>query len=238
MRLLDFSFRSPAKNLALDEVLLDNAGDGEVLRLWESPTPFVVLGVSQVLRVHVIESACIRDRVPILRRCSAGGCVLQAPGCLNFTLVLQHTGKPEIRTVRDSYCFILGKLAEALQRRGVHASHKGVSDLAVGGRKISGNAQKRRRDVVLHHGTLLYGLDPELMERYLRDPADRPQYRGDRSHRGFVASITLTRDQLKEAIIEAFGADRSNSRLRPGELRLVSQLVTEKYALEVWSRRR
>jgi lipoate-protein ligase A len=238
MRQLDFSFRSPAKNLALDEALLDYANDGEVLRLWESPVPFVVLGVSQVLRAHVRESACIRDRVPILRRCSAGGCVLQGPGCLNFTLVLQHANKPEIRTIRESYCFVLGRLAEALLRRGVSASHKGVSDLAIAGHKISGNAQKRRPDTMLHHGTLLYGLDPELMERYLRDPVDRPQYRGDRSHCGFVTSIPLTKNQLKEAIIDAFGADTTSSRPRPRELHRVKQLVEEKYGLEEWIRRR
>ena len=48
-------------NLALDEVLLDSLESGragETLRFWESPTPFVVLGVSQVLAEHADEAAC------------------------------------------------------------------------------------------------------------------------------------------------------------------------------------
>ncbi len=238
VRLLDFSFRSPAKNLALDEALLDLAGDGEVLRLWESPVPFIVLGVSQILRANVREDTCVRDGVPILRRCSAGGCVLQGPGCLNFTLVLQHDLRPEILTIRDSYCYILSRLAEALRKRGVHASHKGISDIAVGGRKISGNAQKRRRKTILHHGTLLYALDSELMERYLRDPVDRPQYRGVRSHRGFVTTLPLTQDQLKAILRETFAPGVKPSRPILKERKRTEQLVAEKYARDEWTYRR
>ena len=76
MRVIDVSFREPERNLALDQVLLDNAEERagcEVLRFWESPIPFVVLGVSQKLEQEVDEEACCRDKVPILRRCSAGG---------------------------------------------------------------------------------------------------------------------------------------------------------------------
>ena len=117
MRLLDLSFTSLAKNLAFDEVLLEmvEAGKGsEVLRFWESPVPALVLGVAQVLREHVREDNCLDDGVRIMRRCSAGGCVLIGPGCLNYSLVLTHERRPEIRTLRGSYCYILERLSEAL----------------------------------------------------------------------------------------------------------------------------
>ncbi|MBI5094131.1 MAG: hypothetical protein HZB26_17025 [Candidatus Hydrogenedentes bacterium] len=148
IRLLDISFDSPAANLALDEVILDSAETGrvgETLRFWESPVPFVVLGVSQILRDEVHEDACIDDAVPILRRCSAGGCVLQGPGCLNFSLALTHEGHPEVRALRPSYCYILNAICGALGTLGVTASHNGISDIVVEGRKVSGNAQKRRK---------------------------------------------------------------------------------------------
>src|SRR6266550_4117185 len=47
MQYLDLSLPTPEENLACDEALLNfcEAGyDREILRLWESPTPFVVLG--------------------------------------------------------------------------------------------------------------------------------------------------------------------------------------------------
>lgn len=241
MRVLDVSFSKPAENLAYDELLLDDAESGraaDTLRMWESETPFVVLGVSQVLREHVRVDACAKDGVRILRRCSAGGCVLQGPGCLNFTLVISHEHFPEIQTIRGSYCFVLNRLAVALKEAGVSASHKGISDLAWRGRKISGNAQRRRKRFILHHGTLLYGMDPELMERYLMEPVDRPQYRGDRTHRGFVRSLNLDSDAVRGVFRRAFGAETGSDKLRKDERDAIRELVKEKYANPQWTARR
>ena len=241
IRLLDYSFRNPAENLALDEVLLDAAESGrggEALRFWESPVTFVVVGVAQALRQEVYEKNCMEDRVRVLRRASGGGCALQGPGCLNYTLVLSHERHPEISTIRGSYCFILDRLCEALLRRGVSAHHKGISDLAVGGKKIAGSAQKRRKRYILHHGTLLYEIDIEKMERYLREPADRPQYRGARTHRGFVRTIPLTVEELQDAVCEAFGLSFRPAHPFRWEIEEAGELAHEKYMTLDWIRRR
>jgi len=238
---LDISFKTPAKNLALEEVLLnrlDSHDAPNVLRLWESAVPFVAVGVSQAIREHVHVGACREDGIPILRRCSAGGCVLQGPGCLNFSLFLRQADYPEIRTIRGSYQFILGRISEALHIRGVSARHKGTSDLAVGGKKVSGNAQKRRRTCILHHGTLLYEMDSERMERYLREPADRPRYRGTRTHRGFMRCIPLPVGELRAAVCEAFDALGRGEPLLREEREAVNKLVDEKYGQPDWNLRR
>ncbi len=241
MRLLDTSFKTPAKNLALEEVLLDGLEKPDapnVLRLWESAVPFVVVGVAQAVREHVRVGACRENEIPILRRCSAGGCVLQGPGCLNYSLFLRQEDYSEIRTIRGSYSFILDRIGQTLRGRGVSVRHKGTSDLALGGKKVSGNAQKRRRTCILHHGTLLYGFDSELMERYLREPADRPQYRGSRTHRGFVRGIPLPVGELRAAVREAFDAVGSGGILLREEREAVSALVDEKYGQTDWNFRR
>lgn len=241
MRVLDISLESPAENLAFDEVLLNNAEDGdgtEALRFWESPALFVVLGVSQPLNAHVNEDACRRDGVPIMRRCSAGGCVVQGPGSLNYSLVLRHDRHPDIGQIRASYCYILHRLEGALARRGVPAKHEGISDLAVAGGKISGNSQRRRRSTILHHGTLLHGLDPALMTRYLREPEDRPSYRGGRTHEDFVGRLALSSDELKAAVREAFDAPAGLSEVTENELTAVRHLAAQKYAADPWIRRR
>ena len=241
MRLLDSSFDSPAANLALDEVILDSAETGrmgETLRFWESPVPFVVLGVSQVLRDEVHEQACAADGVPIVRRCSAGGCVLQGPGCLNFSLALTHEGHPEVRDLRPSYCYILNALCGALKTLGVAATHNGICDIVIDGRKVSGNAQKRRKHAILHHGTLLYGLGPEGMARYLREPADRPDYRGARTHDEFVRTLPFDAATLRDVVRAAFGVGAEKAEPLPEELAQAQDLVAAKYGTEAWSRRR
>src|SRR5689334_16956944 len=92
MKILDLTLPTPAENLACDEALLQAAetgNSGEVLRFWESPTHFVVVGYANKVGAEVNVAACDARNVPILRRCSGGGTVLQGPGCLNYALVLR-----------------------------------------------------------------------------------------------------------------------------------------------------
>lgn len=241
MRWMDLSHAAPERNLALDEALLDSAETGragDTLRFWESAARFVVLGTAQEIAVEVNQARCLADGVPVMRRCSAGGCVLQGPGCLNYTLALTFGHSPEIRSLHGSYAFILGRIVEQLRARGVPAELAGISDLAVGGRKVSGNAQRRRRRAILHHGTLLYDPDRAGMERYLREPADRPAYRGAREHTAFVDGMVLTRDELREAVREAFGVSGPPGILLDEEEAATEQLAREKYGRREWIYRR
>src|SRR5262249_30757140 len=155
-----------AANLALDEALLLEAEagrGGEVLRLWEWPGPAVVLGSGCVLRDDVDEGACAADGVPVLRRSSGGGTALLGRRCLLYTLVLPYARPPALGEVRPSYGYILERMSAALAAVVPDVGQAGTSDLASGGRKFSGNAQQRKRDFLLHHGTLLYDFDLPLI---------------------------------------------------------------------------
>lgn len=203
----DVSFADPAMNLAVDEALLDEAESGRLgdsLRFWESPSPFVVLGLAQRVSEEVNTDEAEGDGVPVLRRCSAGGCVVQGPGCLNFSLVLEHHDHDELRTIRASYAHILGKVCNALSELGLHAEPQGISDIALGGLKFSGNAQRRRKRFLLHHGTVLYGFDIGACVHYVREPTLRPEYRGTRPHTEFLRNIDATRDGLVDKIGREF----------------------------------
>src|SRR6266851_6373600 len=119
----------------MDEALLlqAEAGDGgEVLRVWEWPTPTVVLGSACRLMEDVEEAACLLDGVSILRRSSGGGTVLLGTGSLLYTLVLRYDRHLALNEVRSSYKFILDRVAKALGIEGVE--HVGTSDLTLAGR--------------------------------------------------------------------------------------------------------
>src|SRR5262249_20908823 len=99
MQYKDVSLASPQENLDLDESLLlmaEKQEGGEVLRFWESPVAFVVLGLSGKADVDVNEVNASKDHVPVLRRSSGGGTVVQGPGCLNYSLVLSKQKHPEL----------------------------------------------------------------------------------------------------------------------------------------------
>ncbi len=241
MRLLDVSYSVPAYNLALDETLLEGVAAGTIpdtLRFWESPVSFVVIGSGQQLRRVVHEFQCLQDGIPILRRCSAGGAVLQGPGSLNFALALSYERFPDVALLHGSYDFILERVVLALASLGLKAQRGGVSDLAIEGMKCSGNAQRRKRNACLHHGTLLYRVDHDAMGRYLVEPEDRPAYRGMRTHEEFVGGIGVSPDKLRMALLRIFCPNAVSENLSPDESEAVCRLAQEKYGSPAWNYRR
>jgi lipoate---protein ligase len=234
---LDLSLPTLEENLALDEALLlaaEAQAGGEVLRLWRWPQPAVVLGAGGVVGNDVLESACVRDGVPLARRSSGGGTVLLGPGCLLYSLVLDMGRAPELTQIGSSYRFILDRVAIALREIQPIIEMTGTSDLAVAGRKVSGNAQQRKRRFVLHHGTLLHGLDIEVMGRYLKLPPRRPEYRGDRPHGEFLTNLPDVPAAIGAALRGIWRADRQRADFPAAAVR---DLVADKYGRPEWVRR-
>jgi lipoate-protein ligase A len=240
MRLLDLSFPAPEDNLALDEALLnqlqavETSGERpiETLRFWESAVPFVVLGRSLRLGEEVDLEAAGRAGVPVLRRVSGGGTVVIGPGSLNFTIVLSLNRHPEHRDIRRSMQAIVTAIANALPVDGLHLA--GTSDLLWHDWKVSGHAQRRSRDGLLHHGTLLYGLDLPLMARVLKEPPRQPEHRANRTHLDFTRNLPLDASTMKDALARAWNATPVDG---AGLLELppIDTLVRQKYANPRWN---
>src|SRR5215469_16930302 len=156
MKSLDLTFASPAENLACDEALLDHfeerGGDG-VLRFWEPPNHFVVVGYANEVARAVQVAACEADGIPILRRCSGGGTVLQGPGCLNYSLILKIEEDGPLATINSANRFIMERNRAALESKfkiqNSRIATAGHTDLVIGSghgqtRKFSGNSQRRK----------------------------------------------------------------------------------------------
>jgi lipoate-protein ligase A len=234
---LDLTLPTPEENLALDEALLLSAewSDGEVLRLWEWPRPAVVLGSGCKLADEVDQGACRADGVPVTRRSSGGGTVLLGTGCLLYSLVLDTAGVTELANIRRSYAHILARVARALVDEAPGVAVCGISDLAIGGRKFSGNAQQRKQRYILHHGSILYAFDTSIVARYLRPPPREPEYRSGRSHADFLMNLPMSREEIARRLRNEWRAD-DESRHWPREE--VARLTSEKYTSREWRERR
>jgi lipoate-protein ligase A len=233
---LDLTLPDAAANLALDEALLlaaEEGTGGEVLRFWELPQPAVVLGAGCRWSEEVHEQACHSDGVAILRRSSGGGTVLLGPGCQVYSFVLAYDRTAELAGVAPSYTWALGRIVAALAIPG--AAPAGTSDLAIGGRKFSGNSQQRKRHHLLHHGTLLYDFDLASIGRYLQPPPRQPVYRQGRPHEAFLCNLGLSAAELKDRLRRHWQAMEIVPSL---PLQKVQQLLAEKYALAEWAKRR
>jgi lipoate-protein ligase A len=229
---------TPAENVGGDEALLNGcevSGDA-ALRFWESPTHFVVVGYGNEIQKEVDLSACDADSVPVLRRCSGGGTVLQGPGCLNYAVVLPTSSDPALATVSEANQFILHRTSTALAGLlGSPVERCGDTDLVWRGRKFSGNAQRRKRTHLLFHGTLLLGLDLALVGKYLLPPSRQPDYRQGRKHDEFIANLPLDVSAVKHALASVWQAEAAPGQWPEEELQ---RLVKERYGLAEWHRSR
>src|SRR5258708_13586678 len=85
-----------------------------ISHFWESARPIVVLGLGGRIEEQVNQPACATDNVAILRRCSGGGAVVLASGCLNYTLLFSLEAHPHFRNVARSFREILVPIAPPL----------------------------------------------------------------------------------------------------------------------------
>jgi lipoate-protein ligase A len=244
MRHLDLTLPSPAENLACDEVLLDwcESGEGaECLRFWESPEPFVVVGYANKVLTEVNVDACEARKIPILRRCSGGGTVVQGPGCLNYTLVLPITKEGSLHSIPVANQFIMRHNRAAIQSLfprpqtpdpRPEVAIRGHTDLAIGGRKFSGNSQRRRKHFLLFHGTFLLNFDLSLIADLLRMPSKEPDYRESRKHAEFLTNINVSSTKVKTALRKTWAA---SSHLTNPPLEKIKALAREKYLTNEWN---
>lgn len=151
---------SPAFNLAAEEYLL-SVGREECFMLWQS-SGAVIVGRNQNAWAEVNASYIRENRIPVIRRMSGGGAVYQDGGNVNFTFIRSDASR-----FRAAFQEMLSPMLTFLQQMGVPAVQKGASDLAIEGRKISGNAQCIHRGKLLHHGTLLFDSDLATLSRAL-----------------------------------------------------------------------
>jgi lipoate-protein ligase A len=233
MHYLEYTCPTAAENLALEEALLLHAeeSDGpELLRLWELTQPAVVLGAGGCVTTDVRLDHCQEDGIPILRRASGGGTVLLGPGCLCFSLVLRYDRAAFLHDIRRSFAYVLERVIHALAPT-VPLQLQG-SDLTWGDRKVGGNAQQRKRRYFLHHGTLLYAVEPATYARYLLPPVRQPQYRRNRPHEQFVTNLPLSGAELRGRLLQAWEANE------PADLGTywpqVTALMAQKYAHRSW----
>jgi len=236
MKYLDRTWDAPQANLACDEALLDWCEEGfcdDILRFWEPRQHFVVLGHSNKACTEVNLESCKTLGIPVLRRCSGGGTVLQGPGCLNYALILRIQPDSPLESIPKTNAFIMNRnrnaLNSLLDRKVLIQGH---TDLTLQELKFSGNSQRRKRHFLLFHGSFLLDLDLSIVEQTLCMPSKQPQYRRDRAHEEFLTNFDLPADAVKEAMKNAWHATDALAEIPETK---VQQLVQEKYATDSWN---
>jgi lipoate---protein ligase len=238
LQMLD-NLNDPADHLALDEAVLmreaaesDRFQPWEILRVWEFSQPVVVAGRSSRIRQEIDVDYCNAMKMPILRRCTGGASVVAGPGCLMYSVVLDHAVHDGLRKIDAAHQYVMSRVLAAVQQQVPAAKLQGICDLTWQNRKCSGNSLRVTRDRILYHGTVLYDFDLTMLSRCLLKAPRQPDYRVGRDHSDFVTNVPLNSTKLAEHLVDLFEVrDRVDAALLQSEIMLLRQ---QRYDLQQW----
>ena len=152
---------------------------------WGEPAVVIGRGGRQVLELD--RAAIAADGAPLYRRPGGGCAVVLDPGNAVLSAALPLPG---IGGITSAFAAVSGWLAALLAELGIPGvARRGVSDLALGERKVGGSCIWRTRGLLYYSTTLLVDPDLDLVERWLPHPPREPDYRAGRGHREFMGSV-------------------------------------------------
>lgn len=231
--------------MALDESLAESAARGGICTLrfygWEEPT--LSLGYFQMWSDRDRHRGS--RRCPLVRRCSGGGAILHDRE-LTYSLAvpgehrLAENTEALYHAVHESLIDVLRELgiggatffadqaAEPLDPRAFLCfMRRSAGDVVLGANKLAGSAQRRRREAVLQHGSLI-----------LQTSSAAPEISGLKQATGVELDARQIIEPWVTRLRERLGLDVASDQLTDVELNRARHLETSRYATEAWNRRR
>lgn len=254
-RLLTTGFRSAAENMAIDEAVLESIASGScgpALRFYGWKPPAISIGYFQSLEEEVDLAACSSHGVDFVRRITGGGAVLHEFE-ITYSIHIPESLNLVPSGILESYGKICGGILKGLAQLGLAPQFVPLNDiiLVVNGapKKISGNAQTRKRGVILQHGTILLKVDVDKMFSLLKVPNEKLKGKLIEDVKQRVSSLSaalnreVTFDEALEVLKKGFseefsGAEFTPSELSAQELARAGELVKEKYGNGGWNKKR
>ncbi|MFH1403076.1 MAG: biotin/lipoate A/B protein ligase family protein [Candidatus Altiarchaeota archaeon] len=247
-RLLETGFQKASWNMGVDESVLEHVSEGTskpTLRIYGWSPPAVSIGYFQSIQEEVDLAACCDMGVDVVRRITGGGAVFHDQE-LTYSIIIPEKEVPE--DILESYRLVCGGITRGLDSLGIESEFAPLNDIVTGGKKISGNAQTRRKHCMLQHGTILLKLDVNRMFRLLKVPSEKMR---DKIVENVKERVTSVKDCLgrevsfhkaSNAVVNGF-AQAMNLELEPGklsesEMKLAGELAKTKYSSEEWNNKR
>jgi lipoate-protein ligase A len=246
-------------NMAFDEVAAATAADGgpRTARVYRWDPGTLSLGYNQ--EPGTVDWAfCEREGIAVTRRPTGGGGIYHDTyDDISYTIVAPADELPG--DLMDSYALLCEPILDAFERMGVpaafaeqpqpalyhpacylrklHPAHDVVAGPEGDRRKISGNAQYRRKDVIVQHGSLKYDL---RADRHL-STFDEPEVSVDEL-RDRVTTIReqagIAREEAVEALAAALGdwADAEAGAWTAEEVSAARERASVKFRSDAWVR--
>ncbi|NEU57833.1 biotin/lipoate A/B protein ligase family protein [Halorussus sp. MSC15.2] len=257
-RLIREESRRGPTNMALDEIAAQTAAEEGIrtVRVYQWDPSTLSLGYRQDSDT-VAWDYCDREGITVTRRPTGGGGIYHDRYAdISYSIVAPADELPG--DLMETYELLCEPVFDAFERLGIDARftdeklpeihqpacylrelHPAHDVVAGGGRKISGNAQYRRKDAVVQHGSLKFDLDADRHLSTFSAPDTAPEEFRER-----VTSIAeqsgADRDEAVGAVEDALQswADADEGSWTDDELERARDRAEAKFESEAWVRDR
>jgi len=249
-RLLLTGFHSAAENMAIDRAILVANSKKMVpptVRFYGWAPSAISIGYFQQLQGEVDIDACENHGVDYVRRITGGGAVFHENE-LTYSIVVSEDHPKISKNILESYGTICGAVINGLSHLDIQSSYAPINDIIVHGKKISGNAQTRKYQTVLQHGTILTDVDVEKMFSLLKVPNEKIKDKMISNVKERVTSIKhqkkemITFDEvasaMKKGFEEAFDVTLEQGALIKEEEELTAEFISTCFGTKQWNQKR
>jgi len=208
--------------------------------LWQSK-PSVIVGKHQNVLKEVNTGYTQKKNIPVIRRISGGGTVYHDPGNLNYTVITTETNREKLIDFRK----FTKPVIAFLETLGIRAEFEGKNNLVISGKKFSGNSAHVFKNRVMHHGTLLFNTDLDVLDKTIHpELKDKIQ---DKAVQSIWATVTNIRDLLDtKPDIDVFKVNFQNyllnyysikeiRELNKTDIQAIKKLIEDKYKTWEWN---
>jgi lipoate---protein ligase len=187
--------------MGLDQALMSTVEDFiPVLRLYGWKPSAVSIGYFQSLEQEVNVKKCKELGIDVVRRITGGGAVLH-----ENELTYSFITKIYPANIIESYRSICEPVVTCLYDLGFDAKFSPLNDITVENKKVSGNAQTRRNNVLLQHGTILLDVNVDKMFSVLKVPSEKIKDKIIQDVKERVMGLKVSYDEVANKLWRSFG---------------------------------
>jgi lipoate-protein ligase A len=225
-------------NMGLDQALMSTVDEFiPVLRLYGWKPSAVSIGYFQSLEQEVDVKKCQDLGIDVVRRITGGGAVLHEQ-----ELTYSFITKIFPADIEESYKLICEPVVMCIKKLGFDAKFSPINDIIVKNKKVSGNAQTRRNNVLLQHGTILLDIDIDKMFSVLKVPSEKIKDKAIQDVKERVMGLKVRFEEVANQLWQSFGeifeAEVFRDRVRADEIIEAKIMQNYKYSTYSWNYKR
>jgi len=242
--------------MAIDEALLesyDTVNALPVLRIYGWKPEALSIGYFQDPQDELDLDICELKKIDFVRRITGGGVIFHKSE-LTYSIVCSREDLGLFTFSKETYRTLCSFLIKTYQDLGLKAEYslqkstrqskswfcfteRERYDILINGKKIGGNAQRRKKEIIFQHGSIPLRSDLDQASGLLRNSLmiDKKNITSLSEALGKDISYNRLKGMLVESFAQAFGVDVVESSLNPREKTLYKFLLNEKYAKQEWN---